>query len=140
MASSKFNKEISNKLISLAHKGMRESSAARLAGIHPQTLKKWLAEGERGIPEFEQFYIDFNKAIATSELDAIDYIRDAGDVKAIQWFLSTRFRESWGNQIKVDQTVEVKNQVLEELLDLLESKLDPEVFDLVVDAFSSDES
>ncbi len=62
MASSKFTEEVRNAVLEALRINPSIPSAASKAGIHANTLRNWLAEGEQGNLEFAAFALDAQDA------------------------------------------------------------------------------
>lgn len=86
---SKFNQRTREACLSCAARGMADSRVAGLAGISPETLKRWLNRGQRMdqlredgedlLPvdeDFADFYVKYNQAKAAPQVEVLDAIRE----------------------------------------------------------------
>ena len=91
--------EIGRTIIVAMAAGNFPSVAARIAGIKPSTLRKWLARGDKGEqPLYADFADKFDRTEAQCEADVVEKWRNSDDPRAQDKFLSKRFRENWGDR------------------------------------------
>lgn len=79
--------------------GHWRSVAARLAGVHPATARRWRQQGrQEAAGEFHDFEAAAVAAEAENEdrdVRALANLAELGDVKAITWRLSHRYPTRW---------------------------------------------
>ena len=102
----KLTPEVQEKIIQLVRVGNYVSTAARCAGINPETLYRWVRNGTRG--ETPTIYTAFTEALrhaeAEAEAIAVQEIRKASHEDPRNWmaamtFLERRFRHRWGRSV-----------------------------------------
>lgn len=79
--------------------GNTRTTAARLAGIHPETLREWARKGDEGDARFSAFSAMLRTKEALAEAESLKIIRDAaraGTWQAAAWFLERRAPAEWG--------------------------------------------
>jgi hypothetical protein len=124
---SKFTQEVKQKLLAAARSGNKRAVAAKLSGISPDALYKWLRLGKRGNETYAQFAADYLKAEAEDE-DAVlgilksTLVDEAGMANpgVAMYLLNTRYGWSKAN-----------SQLIERIIDYLISKLSEEHGDLL---------
>lgn len=98
------------KIIRSLRQGSYYTTAAKMAGIHPETLRRWMRRGEDAGPEstigedrvFFGFYGACQKAMALDERDRLKNIKNAGregDWHADAWHLERRHRDNYSRQV-----------------------------------------
>jgi hypothetical protein len=85
--------------------GNFRETAARYAGVPPETLSRWLARDG----QFRQAVLEAEQA---AEILAVAYIRKAGetDPKHFEWWLERKFPERWGRRERIDMDVSVRQR------------------------------
>lgn len=80
------------RVVQAVAKGYPRDTAAKLAGIAPTTLFKYLRLGREGDPDYAEFAKRVKRAEAESETELIDRVRDASRVswQAAAWMLERR--------------------------------------------------
>ena len=105
-------------LEALAAGHMLETAAA-LAGVQFQTMKRWLVQGARHLHEGRDGdFADFAREVQRMQAGAVGELWVAvieaarnGDVKAAQWALSKHWPQRFGDKLSIEQTVDVKPDV-----------------------------
>jgi hypothetical protein len=96
----KLTPEVHTAIVERMRNGSFLEHAARLSGVHPVTVWRWLEQGdEEGAPEpYASFATDFRKAEAEAEENAKEQLRQWGgsEWKASLAFLERRFPDRWG--------------------------------------------
>jgi hypothetical protein len=91
--------EIGRIIVEAIAAGNFPSTSARIAGISPGTLTKWLERGEKGEQPYADFHEAFIRAEGKCESEAIQKLRNSDDWRGPEKFLSKRFRDSgWGDR------------------------------------------
>lgn len=88
-------------------------TASALAGVHHETVFRWLGQGARHIHEqresdFASFTSRAKRAMGSSVAELWSVILEAartGDVKAAQWALSKHSPRVFGDKLQVEQSV-----------------------------------
>lgn len=98
----KLTPERAEKIVALVRKGNFKNTAARAAGIHPDTLNEWIKRGnadEEG--KFSEFSAALEEADAQAEVDAVAKWQKHHDKspEAIKEYLRRRFPH-WNVQDK----------------------------------------
>lgn len=87
------------------------TTAAARAGIAESTLRKWMATGRSDLAagqadtDHARLVADVTRVEGDVEARAVGLLQRAmagGDVRAITWFLSHRFREGWSDHLSVE--------------------------------------
>jgi transposase len=123
--------------------GCSFDDAAELNGIHPDTFYTWMGRGREG----ERPYCDFHEAVTRARADAkkeaIEAVR-AGrmmngdqDWKAKAWWLERMYPDEYGANTAVQ--VKVAKE-LTQVLDTLQKKLAPDVYNQVLGAIAGESS
>jgi hypothetical protein len=103
----KFAPEIHALIVAAVRSGNYVTTAAGLAGIHVQTLYRWLSKGESDEDsKYRQFYLDMQMAEAESEVSIVSIVRAAAniDYRAGLELLSRRFPERWSSKNRTELT------------------------------------
>lgn len=106
---SKRNGEVEKKILDSLRAGNYLETAARYAGIHPDTLNEWRKE----FPEFSEAV---EQARAEGEVRSVAVINRAelvGDWRAAAWHLQHAFPGRWRDQMVVEH--EGLGEVFEEI-------------------------
>lgn len=116
----KLTKEREEKIAQAIEDGKSMRSAARMAGVHPNTIFAWL---DRGEGQDEGIYADFHDRIERARGHGEDYYHslamelaiENGDHRFIASLMKQRYPESWGEtETGVDGvTIEVGSEVVE---------------------------
>jgi len=93
--------EIGRVIVAAIAAGNFPSVSARIAGIKPGTLTKWLERGDQGEQPYADFAAAFQRAETQCEAEAVAKWRSADDFRAQERFLSKRFKENWGDRAEV---------------------------------------
>lgn len=108
------------------------TAAARKNGIHPETLRRWMRQGEQqeqGI--YADFYDRLTRARGVGESfyvqALIEIAKENDDTATLMTMLKQRYPESWGDVERGEQTGGVVVQVG----DAEEYEVDPETLELV---------
>jgi hypothetical protein len=78
--------------------------AARANGISPSTYYQWMARGERGEPEFQEFSEAVREAEAVAEVNACACLEAAwsnGDWRAAIKYLERRYPKRWAERSRI---------------------------------------
>jgi hypothetical protein len=135
--------EIRETILSGIRIGTGEYRAAQLAGISPQTYRRYLRQGEADMDEGRrtkaaEFVGAVRHAVAhIGKLMEGSVVRAAlhdRDVKAAQWWLERRLPEEYGRRDTI--AIEVRQQMTAEFLDFLRGRLDAETYNRVLDALA----
>src|SRR3990167_8443921 len=100
--------EVKIKIIEAIRLGNHMSTAAMAAGISPQVLNGWIAQGEgrrgRPTPELIEFSKLLRQAEAEAEVEIVKTIRDnlGDDPASALRFLARRFPKRWGEKKNVN--------------------------------------
>lgn len=99
------------RIVRALRQGAHYATAAKIAGVHSDTLRRWLKRGEEaGIEatgedrQYFRFYAVCEKALALDERDRLRNIKIAGqngDWHADAWHLERRYRKNYSRQIQV---------------------------------------
>ena len=117
----KLTEECAAKIIELVRKGNFKTTAARAAGIHPDTLDNWIKRGkEEGEGKYFLFFTALEKADAQAEIDGVAKWTKHQDnsPEAIKEFLRRRFQH-WN----VPDKQEVKAEITEDK-DVIDARVD----------------
>lgn len=98
----KLTKERQEQIATLVERGHSMKAAARRAGIHPETLRRWLRRGEE---QDEGLYADLAdrmlRAVGASETSYVNSIKriaeEQGDARLLMTMLKQRHPETWGD-------------------------------------------
>ena len=94
-------------IVQALEKGHSLTSAARLAGLHRDTLNRWMKRGRKGENGvFSHFYVTVQEALAKSEQKLVELVFNHAekDWRAAAWLLSRRFPEWRENPITSQET------------------------------------
>ncbi len=97
----KFSPEVTDVILTAVRIGNYFTTAASLAGIHVNTLYRWLSEGEEDEgSQYRDFYLDMLSAEAEAEVSMVTVVRSAAesDYRAGLELLSRRFPEHWSSK------------------------------------------
>lgn len=76
--------------------GAFRSTAARWAGVHPNTMGNWVRQGQSGNEPYAGFVRGLAYVEAASELAATQRLSSHRDFRAIVAFLERRYSARWG--------------------------------------------
>ena len=114
-------------IVQALEKGHSMTSAARLAGLHRDTLNRWMKRGRKGENGvFSHFYVTVQEALAKSEQKLVELVFNHAekDWRAAAWLLSRRFPEWRENPDKVPGACKSKqSQCLNKRLAPLQQRL-----------------
>lgn len=125
--------ELQNTIRIAIENGNYRETAAKVAGIHRNTLRNWTERGETGEEPFAEFLCVLEKAEATAERRMLKSIRKGGpNWQAKAWIMERRWPSRWSGRVRVTVTDHV---------DALTQKLkaDPELHRKVVDVLADQE-
>lgn len=112
---SKLTPEVHAAIVDKMRAGSFLDHAARLSGVHPSTVHRWLEQGDpEDAPEpYASFAADFRQAEAEAEETAKEQLRTWGGTewKATLAFLERRFPDRWGQ--KTEQKIEHKGAMVQ---------------------------
>jgi len=99
----KFNKATAERILSIIRAGGYIETAAAFAGLHRDTLNKWLIKGraencdDKALVQFVQ---EYEEALAKSELLLLQKVQAAAQEtwQPAAWILERRFPERWGRK------------------------------------------
>lgn len=120
-----------HKAITLAGKGNKNSTIAKVIGVHPRTLSRWLQSGrddDCDNPQLSEFALAFDAARAEHEVSLVQLLNaigERGELQAVQYL--TKQVHGWGDSAVVER-------VVERFLDYLQGVLDPQTFNDIVTA------
>lgn len=130
----KLTDETQATIVAALREGMYREIAAKLAGIHRDTLYGWLERGRTGEAPYAAFSDAVEKAEAEAEQETVRSARTGGDGwQAKAWLAERRWPSRWGGRVRA--TV---NDELAAVLKRIEARLDPDTFAKVVDATRED--
>lgn len=82
--------------------GNYADTAARLAGINPSSVRRWIAEAEKGDERFQRVAAVIHLGAAMAESEAVGHVRAAGkeprNWAASMTFLERRYPGKWGRR------------------------------------------
>lgn len=88
--------------------GCTQTEACLLAGISPKTLLEWQKDNP--------LWVERKEFLARTQIrkakNVISDALDNGDVNTAKWYLEKKCRDEFGNQIKIDNTVTIKQAVV----------------------------
>ena len=110
----KFNQEVAQKLVKGAQEGLHKQVCAWGAGIHPNTLDRWLEEGDNETSEeLGEFARAFRAAEADAERELVQRLRNLGTgeeraekgnhAPAVE-FLKRRWPKRWGDRAALEHS------------------------------------
>ncbi len=99
----KFNRAVAERILSIIRAGGYIETAAAYAGLHRDTLNKWLIKGraenceDRAVGEI---VADYEEALAKSELLLLQKVQAAAQEtwQPAAWILERRFPDRWGRK------------------------------------------
>lgn len=100
-AVSKFTAASRRRVLDALRAGNYSTVAARYAGIHPRTLRRWLRRGrEEKSGPFRDFHEDARRALAFAEVRAVAVLRRQmqSNWRAALEYLSRRYPSRWGKR------------------------------------------
>ena len=116
----KFTKERCDKILELVRKGNFKTTAARVAGVHPETINEWI---RRGNAAKSGKYFEFSVALEKAEAEAEDYAvskintkMNDSSIPALLDYMRRRFPD-WNVADNKESTVTYVNKN-EEVIDL----------------------
>lgn len=120
-------------IIDSVRKGVGIDRAAQICGVTTEACRQWRRRGERDIAEGKRTkYATFAKAVNAERARAASLMERSilsaatKDWRAGAWYLERTLPGEYGRQDKV--TVEVRQQMAAELLDVLKVKLDGDAY------------
>jgi transposase-like protein len=90
----KLTPERTDIIVQALEKGHSLTSAARMAGLHRDTLQRWMKRGRKGeSPLLCHFYVTVQEALAKSEHKLVELVFNHAerDWRAAAWLLARRF-------------------------------------------------
>lgn len=95
----KLTPAIAERLVASLKSGQQRKAACAAAGIHPRTLRDWMARADAGDESLAALALDVGKAEADCESRAVASIQVQGreDWRALAWYLERRFPLQWGD-------------------------------------------
>lgn len=113
-------------LLNAIRAGAKPRKAVLLVGISERTFQRWKAQAREGVPDYVVLMSDIKKAEAAHEqslVQGLDFLAGEHDLDAIIAML--RMRHGWGVESEA---------LLERILTLAESVLEPTQYDLLEQA------
>lgn len=126
-------------IVEALRRGHFLETAAALAGCTTAQVRRWLRLGAQEDSEFHRFAVEARIAVAESEDAIIGLLRgaaEAGDLKAVTWYLERRHPERWGAKVQHIVTQEV--DAILERIESLEAELGPETVNRVLGAVAGE--
>lgn len=107
----KLTKKVEEIIVEGAKIGNYREVLARAAGIHPDTLRNWVARGEEGgkaNARYVAFLGALTRAEAEAETEAVKILRSAmpKDPRVVTEFLRRRYPERWSTTDRIAGKVE----------------------------------
>jgi hypothetical protein len=99
----KLTPDVLARLVEAISNGNTRKNAAAYAGVHPSTLRKWLAKGKKRLTRTNGDYVSLFAAIKKAEAEAVDkhvrLISSAADKhwQAAAWWLERKYPDEWGS-------------------------------------------
>jgi len=112
-----------------AARGHRLDTIASLAGVNRSTLLRWLHEGRKGNPVYQDFAINFDRNKGIFQANLLDDILQTADAKTKLSVLSRYNPQDWASTQKQEIIIQHERK---KLLDLLEQHLDTSHFEAVL--------
>lgn len=136
-APTKLDPAIHARVVALMTAGNYLETAAAAVGVDPRNLRHWLRKGARGVEPYKQFAADVERAMGEAETAALAMLRAHGrkDWRALAWWLERTRPVRYGQTLAV--TTKVDEQ-LDEVVETLRKRLDPETFQRVADALDAE--
>jgi len=133
----KLEPAVTQRIIDLMRAGNFLEVAAAAAGVHRTTLHRWLRLGrdqKRG--KYRKFADAVDRAQAESEARDVALIAKASpeDWRAAAWRLERKAPRRYGQRVQISVQEE-----LDRVLDKLERKLRPEIYEQVLQAMASED-
>lgn len=105
----KLTEETKNKIIQAIAAGNYQETAAKYAGINPNTFYTWmkLGENKKAKPIYKEFREAVEKARAQAEIRNVALIQQAGQDgswQAAAWFLERSYPHRYGRHNRVEVT------------------------------------
>ena len=90
-------KEVARIILTALSEGNRRETAARLAGIDPSTLSRWMSSEDE---PYCSFAIEVDKTEARTEADAVAIVQKARSKSPswAAWWLERKLAREWGRQ------------------------------------------
>jgi transposase-like protein len=135
----KLTEGVAEAIIESVRNGNYMDTAARAAGIHPDTLRNWRARGEEG-GQRNALYVEFFGALTRAEAEAEERaVKALGDAFTDDWraaseYLRRRHPDRWSTQDRIHG--QVKHQHEHEVSD----QLDREIERLIAELGASEEA
>lgn len=112
-----FNDLVAQKIVASVRKGNSRTGAAYLAGVGYSTMKRWLADGAKGIEPFAEFARRFNRAMAECEEEcAVDVRSGKSGWQGSAWWLE---RHGWARARWKRPVERTESDVIGQLTQLL---------------------
>lgn len=129
----KLTPELHTKFIECLRAGNYLETAAAVIGVESRNVRHWIAKGTRGLEPYRQFALDVQRVMGESETTAVAMLRAHGrkDWRALAWWLERTRPKQFGQTLAVTKAVESE---LDDVVEQLRSRLDPETFQRVADA------
>jgi hypothetical protein len=92
----KYNESVHETIVAAIRKGNAKTTAARLAGIHPDTLWEWINRGKQNpaeYPYFVQLAEDMAQAKAEIDAEMLEHVLAAPTIDAKHWTAAAWFLE-----------------------------------------------
>ena len=104
---------LSDRIASLMKGGCSRKDACMVAGVHPQTLRKWMKHGERLTGDRNHRYCFEVVTVAEGKAKArmVQRVVNASDWKAAAHFLKQRYPDEWGDK----KTIAVEDRRIESM-------------------------
>jgi hypothetical protein len=119
----KFTPEVADTIITHVRAGNYFQTAARAAGVHRDTLYRWISWGEEGEPEFVEFHERLREAEALAEIDAVSKVREAKQGwQAHMTFLERRHSERWSRAERAGRGPRERSETADEIFARLDDQ------------------
>lgn len=92
-----FSRELGQRIVRGVAAGLFDSQNALLNGVHPDTIKSWVARGlaEDADPAYRDFAEAYVKESIETEKEQVEFVLQADDWRARAWWLERRFPRRW---------------------------------------------